>query len=426
MTSWRRAAIGVVLCLAAADASAQDDPVRALNGLATAAHRAKDYAGFLKHSQALAERVPWSTRARYNLACAHALIGEPAAAIRILERLAAQEVAFDLAGDEDLASLREREDFAEVQRRMDALQAPVGQAAPAFSIAQKDLIPEGVAHDPKSGAFFVTSVRHRKIVRVTPDGTSSDFVGGGQDSLQAALAIAVDAPRRALWVSSRATPQMAVFRQGDPEGRAFLAEYDVDTGRPRRTVPAPEGGTVADLTVAADGTLYAADPENGRVYVLAPGSRALRTLVETGLIRSAQGLALTPDGLTLYVADYARGVARVGVSDGSVTWVAMPDTVAPTGIDGLVLAGRWLVGIQNGINPHRVVGLRLDAAGASVTEARTLERGHRAFDEPTLGVVVGSDLYFVANSQYGHFRRDGSLDESRLADPVVLRTPLPK
>ncbi len=426
MTSWRRAASGAVLCLAAAVASAQDDPVRALNDQATAAYRAKDHAGFLKHSQALAELVPWSTRARYNLACAHALIGEPAAAMRILERLAAQEVAFDLAGDDDLAALREREDFAEVQRRMDALSTPVGQAKPAFSIDQKDLIPEGVAYDPKTGAFFVTSVRHRKIVRVTPDGQASDFVAEGQDSLQAALAVAVDAPRRALWVSSRATAQMAGFKPGEPEGRAFLAEYDVDTRRQRRTVLAPEGGMVADLTVAGDGTVYAADPENGRVHVLAPGSGSFRTLVEKGLLRSAQGMALTPDGRTLYVADYARGIARVGVADGSVTWVGVPDTVAVTGIDGLVLAGSWLVGIQNGINPHRVVGLRLDAAGAAVAEARTLERGHRVFDEPTLGVVVGPDLYFVANSQYAHFRRDGTLDETRLAGPVVLRTPLPK
>ncbi|HET9317342.1 MAG TPA: hypothetical protein VFQ51_17255 [Vicinamibacteria bacterium] len=426
MKSWRRAAIGAVIGLAPFLARAQDDPVRALNDKATAAYRAKDYAGFLKHSQALAELVPWSTRARYNLACAHALIGEPMAAVRVLERLAAQEVAFDLAGDDDLASLREREDFAEVQRRMDALSAPVGQATPAFQVAQKDVIPEGVAHDPKTGAFFVSSVRHRKIVRVLPDGTASDFVAEGQDGLQAAMAIAVDAPRRALWVSSRAIAQMAGFKPGDPEGRAFLAELDVDTGRQRRTVAAPEGGMVADLTVAGDGTVYAADAENGRVYVLAPGASALRTLVEKGAIRSAQGMALTPDGRTLYVADYARGVARVGVADGSLAWVSVPADTATTGIDGLVLAGDWLVGVQNGLNPHRVIGLRLDAAGESVTESRTLVRGHGAFDEPTLGIVVGKDFYFVANSQYAHFRRDGSLDETRLAGPVVLRTPLPR
>ena len=70
-----------------------------------------------------------------------------------------------------------------------------------------------------------------------------------------------------------------------------------------------------------------------------------------------------------------------------------------------------------------MIGLRLDAAGRVVSESRTLVRGHAAFDEPTLGVVVGEDFFFVANSQYGHFRPDGSLDETRLAGPVVLRTP---
>lgn len=426
MASWRLSAIGAALCLTALAARAQDDPVQVLRDQATNAHRAKDYAGFLKHSQALAELVPWSARARYNLACAHALIGEPVLAVRILEGLAAQEVAFDLAGDDDFASLREREDFAEVQRRMDALSARVGQARPAFSLAQKDLIPEGVAHDPKTGAFFVSSVRHRKVVRVAPDGSAADFVAEGQDGLQAALAIAVDAPRRALWVSSRATAQMAGFKQGEPEGRAFVAEYDVDTGRQRRTVTAPEGGVVADLAIGSDGTVYGADPENGRVYVLAPAAQAFRTLVEKGVMRSAQGMTLAADGRTLYVADYARGVARVQVADGSVAWLAAPPDAAMTGIDGLVLAGGWLVGIQNGLTPHRVVGLRLDDTGQAVTQARTLERGHPAFDEPTLGVVVGTDFYFVANSQYGHFRRDGTLDETRLVGPVVLRTPLPQ
>jgi sugar lactone lactonase YvrE len=425
MASGRRAAIVAVLCAMAVSAQGGDDPVQTLNEQAAAAHRAKDYGGFLRHSQALADSVPWSVRARYNLACAHALIGEPAAAVRILERLAAQQVAFDLPADDDLASLREREDFAEVQRRMDALSIPVGQARPAFTLPQKDLIPEGVAHDPKTGAFFVSSVRRRKIVRVASDGTASDLVAEGQDGLLSVLGSAVDAPRRALWAASQATPQMAGFRQ-EEAGRSFLAELDLDSGRLRRTVAAPEGGRLADISVGADGAVFAADPESGRVYGLDRDAKALRTIVEKGSLRSAQGIAIAPGGQTLYVADYARGVARVRVADGSVSWLTAPPDTPLTGIDGLVLANGWLVAIQNGLTPHRVIGLRLDPAGQAVTESRVLERAHRAFDEPTLGVVVGSDLYFVANSQYGHFRRDGSLDETRLVGAVVLRTPLPQ
>ena len=357
MTCWRRAAVGAALCVTALAAGAQDvDPVRALNEQATSAYRAKDYAAFLKHGQALADLAPWSIRAQYNLACAHALIGEPAAAMRILERLAAQGIAFDLPADDDLASLREREDFAEVQRRMDALANPVGTARPAFSLAQRDLIPEGVAHDPKTGAFFVSSVRHRKIVRAAPDGTATEFVAEGQGGLFSVLGLAVDAPRRALWAASQATPQMAGLRKEDA-GRSFLAEIDLDTGRLRRTVRAPEGGRLADLSAGADGTVFAADPESGRVYVLDRDAKALRTLVEKGALRSAQGIAIAPDGKTLYVADYARGIARVAIADGSVSWLGAPADATVAGIDGLALANGWLIAIQNGVNPHRVIGI---------------------------------------------------------------------
>lgn len=423
---WRRAAVAMALCGTALSVRADDDPLRSLNAQATAAYQAKDYATFLKHSQALSERSPWSVNAQYNLACARALTGDAAGAIKVLERLAAQQVSFDLPADDDLASLREREDFAEVQRRMDALATPVGKAQVAFALEQKDVIPEGVAHDPRTGAFFVSSVRHRKVVRVTPDGKASDFVTEGQDGLRSAIALGVDAPRRRLWVSSRTTPQMAGYRKEDAATPSFLAEYDLDSGQRRRSVDAPEGGSVADLTVAPDGTVFAADPEQGRVYVLAPDAKAFRTLVDRGALRSAQGMALSPDGKTLYVADYARGIARVRMGDGSVTWLAAPADTALTGVDGLALAGGWLIAIQNGLNPHRVIGLRLDPAGESAIEVRVLERGHRAFDEPTLGVIVGTGFYFVANSQYGHFRRDGSLDETRLVGAVILRTPLPK
>jgi hypothetical protein len=55
----------------------------------------------------------------------------------------------------------------------------------------------------------------------------------------------------------------------------------------------------------------------------------------------------------------------------------------------------------------------------------TLERSHPRFDEPTLGVRVGRDFYYVANSQYGAFGEGGVPDAARLELPVVLRLPLP-
>ena len=214
---------------------------------------------------------------------------------------------------------------------------------------------------------------------------------------------AVDAARRALWVSSAASVNMLGFRKED-EGRSFLVEYDVDTGRLRRTVPPPAGARVSDIAVLAGGDVAASDPFAGGVYVLDAKAGTWRTLVAPGAIRSPQGIAPAADGKSVYVADYARGVARVSLADGAVRWLETPANLATTGVDGLSLADGWLIAIQNGVLPQRVVGWRLDPTGDRVVSWRTLVRGHAAFDEPTLGTVVGPDFLFVANSQYRHFR----------------------
>jgi sugar lactone lactonase YvrE len=239
------------------------------------------------------------------------------------------------------------------------------------------------------------------------------------------VGVVVDPARRALWVATEATPLMADFREED-EGRSLLLELDLDDASLRRRLEPPvEGGRVSDLALAADGTVYAADPAGGRVYCVRPGADHLQVLVDEGLLVSPQGMAPTEDGRFLFVADYARGVARVALPSGETRLLDTPDDLLATGIDGLVLAGDSLVGIQNGLRPNRVLRLRLDDERSRVLEGVILERAHPRFDEPTLGVVVDHALYYVANSQYRHFGRDGTPDLDRLQEPVVLRLPLP-
>jgi sugar lactone lactonase YvrE len=416
--------IALSVALAAA-AHPADDLVRTLDQQAAAAYKAKDYAGFLEASRALQAAIPWSLRARYNLACGYALTGAPADALRTLEGIAAREVAMDVGADDDLASLRALPAFKALQERMKSFAVPVGEAAVAFMLPDADLITEGVAHDPKTGAFFVTSVRRRKVVRRAADGSVKDFTTEAQDGLLSAVAPAVDAARRALWVSSSGSERMAGGKKED-EARSFLAEYDVDTGRLRRKIEPPAGAGVSDIALLPSGDVVASDPRAGGVYLLDAKAGTWRTLVAPGAIRSPQGLAPAADGKSVYVADYARGVARVTLADGVLRWLDTPSDLATTGVDGLTLADGWLIAIQNGLEPHRVVGWRLDPAGDRVISARTLVRAHAAFDEPTLGIVVGPDFLFVANSQYRHFRRDGTLDTAALKAPVVLRTALPR
>ena len=87
--------------------------------------------------------------------------------------------------------------------------------------------------------------------------------------------------------------------------------------------------------------------------------------------------------------------------------------------DGLVRHGGDLVGIQNGIEPNRVVRMRLNKTGDTIDAVEVLEMNHPDFGEPTLGVVVGKELFFVANNPISQF-----LEGKKKTDfpaPIILK-----
>jgi sugar lactone lactonase YvrE len=417
----------LVLASAAGLAGGDDRAaLRAAQEQARAAYDKKDYGAFLEQSRLVARLAPRSTRALYNLACAQALTGHPAEAVALLERLARMGLALDPAQDTDFAALKDTPAFQAVTRRFAEAATPIEKSALAFTLPQRDLITEGIAYDPASGAFFVSSVHRRKILRVDPAGVARDFTTEGQDGLMAVLALAVDAPRRALWASSEGVKAMAGFTRDD-DGRSFVYELDLGSGKLRRRLGPPASvpdGRLSDLTVSEAGDLFVSDPVGGRIYRLRAGEKELAVLVGPGPLGSPQGLALSADGRTLFVADYTQGIARVDTRTGAVALLDAPEDAALTGIDGLVRASGDLLGIQNGLRPHRLLRLRLDPAAQRVTAVEVLERAHRRWDEPTLGVLAGGDLYYVATSQYAAVGEDGTLAMDRLQPPVILRLPL--
>ena len=364
----------------------------------------------------------------YNLACGQALNGKTADAERTLLQIAELRAVSDLDADTDFDSIRKTEGYRKAAAKMKALRTEriSSGAVVAFTIPEKGLVPEGVAYDPVTKSFFVSSIRKRKVYRIDASGKASVFVAPREGGLRTAAGVAVDAKRRSLWVASESMPHMEGYVKDEPL-QAALFEFDADTGKFRREIRPPATEKPAgfdDLAVAADGRVYLNDGFNGRVWTLAPGGSALEIFLETDLFRGTQGLAPTPDGKTLYVSDYS-GLYRVEVVSKKITRLAVPADVALNGVDGLVWAGGRLYAVQNGVEPNRVIRVDLSADGTTVTGAKILEMNHPAFDEPTLAVVAEGALYVTANSQGGKFRDEKHpITPEAMADAVILKVPL--
>ncbi len=84
-------------------------------------------------------------------------------------------------------SLRKNPKFQEIQKKLEQARQPQLQCRKAFRISEKDLMPEGIAYDPKEKAFFIGSTYKSKIIKISQEGKMSNFTKEKQDGLRSVL-----------------------------------------------------------------------------------------------------------------------------------------------------------------------------------------------------------------------------------------------
>jgi len=353
---------------------------------------------------------------------------DTAATLEALGLLADLGLSTDLAGSADFAALRDAPALRPVAKRLAVNAAPLAQSTVAVSLTEADFFPEGMSHDPKSGAWYVGSIRHRKVTRIRPGTAPEDVVREGQDGLWSVLGVRADPPSGTLWVTTAAIPQGAGYLPAD-SGRSGVYAFDLATGRfkARYLLPASAPGhLLGDLVVAANGDVYATDSRDPVIWRIRRGSDEAQEFLRHPLFRSLQGPALDPGGRTLYVADYSHGILAVDLNTRQVRALPVPPRTTVLGIDGLAWHEGALIGVQNGVTPARVVRLKLDPAGQRITAVTVLDRNHPQAPEPTIGTVWGNRYFYVANSQWEAYDDAGRLRAGvRLDPPRILELRLP-
>jgi tetratricopeptide (TPR) repeat protein len=424
-----RTALAAVACLSACLVLAQEGrqhDARYYETLAVKAYQAKDYAGFLENMKQAAALRPDQPRIVYNLSAAYALNGRKGEAIDWLGRLARMGLSYDAGKDDDFASIRDSREFANVLALFRNNRSPVGLASQAFTVHEKGLVPESVAYDPSTRSFYVSSVYRRKILRVTPKGEVREFATE-RDGLWSVMGMKVDAARRELWVCTAAQPQMSNYVAAE-RGRSGVFKFDLRTGRLAGKYMLPDDSKqhwLGDLALDSRGDVYATDSLSPALYVLRRGADKFETVLEGEPFASPQGLDFSADEKRLFVADYAKGVFVVDLETKKYAPLAPAPDSTMLGIDGLYFYRGRLVAVQNGVNPNRVVQFFLSRDLSRVERFETVAANQPAFDEPTLGVVVKDDFYFIANSQWGTIDEQGRLaPPEKLKEPVVLKLKL--
>jgi sugar lactone lactonase YvrE len=385
----------VLFCLISA-LSAAADPARWRDLRATAerANKADDCVALRTALTELAPLAPNNPRNIYNLAACNSRLGQRDAALGGLATLAHMGLVYNIAADADFSSLLKSRAFQASAARMTRNGQPVTQASSVFSLAGTDLIPESIAYDALRHRWFIGSVRQAKIV--SADGK---LFARTQWSV---FALAIDSRRRILWATIAAVAQCAVCNDA-AQDRSALLGFDLDSGAEQLRIDSPVNGVLGDMSIAPDGDLYVSEGMHGAVLRLPQGARAFERLDDPGEFLSPQTPALSADGRVLYVPDYVRGIAAITLESRQLRWLRPGPHIVLTGIDGLYIDHGSFIAVQNGVTPERIVRISADLQTQTVLEANWPGLG-----EPTHGVIVGRDFYFLANTGWNAFDEQGS------------------
>ncbi|HND21799.1 MAG TPA: hypothetical protein PLB18_20695, partial [Acidobacteriota bacterium] len=67
----------------------------------------------------------------------------------------------------------------------------------------------------------------------------------------------------------------------------------------------------------------------------------------------------------------------------------------------------------------------LDTKLSRIEKLSVIERGTQHLEDPTLGVIVNHSIYFIANSQWESFDKDGTMfPPDKLNQHIILKASL--
>jgi hypothetical protein len=416
-------------CLISLSGLAQEPPHdgRYFERQAIAAYRAGNHAAYLENLQKANELRPNHPRILYNLSGAFALNAKPAEATAALNRVAAMGLDYPPEKDDDFASIKDSAEFKSIVAKFAENRKPVGAGQTAFTIPQTGLIAEGIAYDPADKSYYVGSVHQRKIIRIDSKGAARDLATV-DDGLWGVFGMKVDAARRILWVCTSTIGQMSGYDAEKDKNQATLLAIDLRGKAPIKRYPLADRSqphVFGDLAIASNGDVYVSDSGKPAIFILRQGGRQLEPFTTSDKFGNLQGLVFGPEGRQLFVADYSNGVFSVELSTKAVTLMAPPPNATLLGLDGIYYSGNSLIAIQNGVAPQRVLRLNLDRGGKSFSSWQVIEANQPQHDDITLGVVIDSALFYIANGQWNAFDDDGKQNpKAKLSNVVVIRLPL--
>ena len=210
-----------------------------------------------------------------------------------------------------------------------------------ISNSEKDLIPEGIAVDGRTGSIFISSIAKQKIIKIDTQGKCKDFISANEHGFLEGLGMKVDAKRNLLWaISVKTAPKLYISQ---------VHAFNLTSGKQEQfyslkdTVP----HMFNDLDIDNKGNLYITDSYASAIYFIDTDKKQLDLFLRIPETKYPNGIAIGKNN-QLYFTSYEHGPVKIDIVSKAATILkGYVDSTVAHGLDGLLYFDNSLIGIYN-------------------------------------------------------------------------------
>jgi hypothetical protein len=377
-------------------AAALADPM-VLYDQALAARQQGDAQRFLQATGQLAEWAPTNPPLHFLRAEALAMSGRTATALADLRWLADHGYHYAFWERTSFASLPAGAETTALRAATTRNGQPSGKIA---RLIRADIELNGEGIDAFAGGWIAGSMTTGHLHRIEASGATSVLWRETEPSRRM-LGVRNDAGRRIVWACSTGP--------NEREPHSQLLRISLQPSGVQRFRFPDARSLCNDIALLPDGSVAVSDSERGAVLQLTPDGQ-WRTLVEPGTFGYPNGLSWLAAAQRLVVADL-RGLWTIDLETARIAAVEAPEGTFVGSIDGLYAVDGDLLGIQNGVRPHRVVRIVLGDAAQRVARVEIVASNLPELAEMTTAAVGRGEITVLASSQLVQLVSSDSADD---------------
>lgn len=293
--------------------------------------------------------------------------------------------------------------------------APPGPYLQGAVFTTPGMMVEGIAAGKPQGTIYASDLYGMRLVKRTPEGRELAVPVPPNLGIVTILGLKLSENGMRLWACAQ--------RRGEANKRtAALIEADPKTLRVINVHNFPKSDSSAlcnDLDF--DGrAIILTESEGGKVWRF-----ERRRFIRLGAnmpMEYPNGIAVDRTNRIAFVA-HSKGIARIDMWTGEATPLVLPAGQSAAGIDGLYYKHRTLYGVQNVLDPMRVVRIDLDWERKKGV-LHVLAGPDPRLPLPTTAAFVGRELWLVADAQFLKLDDNGKLKSGQaVARTRLMRLP---